>query len=182
MTFVNVGLGSWVTSYLDDRGSISSTQARWLPALIGLGLLPAALVGALAARGGRERRVVGASALGLAAVAVLLGVAASPVLIGVLLFALGWFSALPFGVILASVVGAGGAARAETQGVLTGAVNGLGFVAGSAAPPLAGAVKDASGSYVVAFSVLAVGAVVSLAATRGAFPSNRVAAAVPQHG
>jgi predicted MFS family arabinose efflux permease len=173
MTFVNVGLGAWVSAFLHDDLALSKSAAAWLTALIGCGLLPASIVGAVAARGGRERRVVVVSCVGLAAVPVVLAVGRPLGLVAVALFGLGWFSAFPFGVILGHVVAAGGAARAETQGILTGAVNGMGFVAGGIAPPLIGLVRDSTGSFAVAFLVLLIGPAVALAAGVHAFDAEQ---------
>ncbi len=178
MTFVNVGLGAWVSTFLRDGRGLSGSGAAWLTGLIGCGLLPASIAGAAAARGGRERQVVLVSCVGLGMVTLAMAIGRPLLLVGFALFALGWFSAFPFGVILAHVV-ASGEARAETQGILTGAVNGMGFVAGSISPPLIGFVRDATGSFALAFLILLVGPAVALAAAVRAFDAEPVRGLAP---
>ena len=53
MTFVNVGLGAWVNAFLEADQWVPAPAVTWLPALVGIGLLPASAAGAVAARGGR---------------------------------------------------------------------------------------------------------------------------------
>jgi NNP family nitrate/nitrite transporter-like MFS transporter len=157
-----VGIGTWVKVFGEDQRHFSSAETGALAALIGIGLLPASIAGGMIGRRVGASRIVVASSLGLAVALLLVAVARQPGLIAIGLLAVGWFSALPFGVILAS---AGRVARRPgdvSQGVLVGAVNGLAFLGGVVAPPVVGAIRDATGSFGPGFAVLLLGPAIAL--------------------
>jgi predicted MFS family arabinose efflux permease len=168
-----VGIGTWVKVFGEDQRHLSSGATSALAALIGIGLLPASVAGGIIGRRAGALRVVVASSLGLVAGTLLVAIPAGPALLGLGLLAVGWFSALPFGVILAS---AGRIARRPddvSQGVLVGAVNGLAFLGGVVAPPVVGAIRDATGSFGPGFLVLLLGPAIALLALRPLHRSPR---------
>ncbi len=103
-----------------------------------------------------------ASSVGLTISILLVAAPLAEPLLALGLVGLGWFSALPFGVILAS---AGKVARRPgdvSQSVLVGAVNGLAFVGGVVAPPVVGAIRDLTKSFSLGFAVMLVGPAIAL--------------------
>jgi len=159
-----VGVGTWIKVFAEDQRHLSATTAALLGVLIGIGLLPASVTGGVLARRIGPRSVIITSSLGVAGALLLVVAPVGQVVLAFGLLGLGWFSALPFGVVLAL---AGEAARAPdsvSQAVLVGAVNGSAFVGGAAAAPLVGALRDATGSFGPGFASLVSGPVIALVA------------------
>lgn len=159
----NVGIGAWIIVFVGEVHGLSGTGASALASLIGFGLLPASIAGALVAQRVGPRPVVlascGAMVLAIALVAAPLGIPG----LAVGLFMVGWFSGLPFGVILAlaRVTARGPGKRA--QGAMVGVINGIGVLAGVAAPPLVAVVSEVT-SFRVAFAAMLVGPAVGFVA------------------
>ena len=175
LTVAIVGVGSWIKVFAENERHLSSGDAAALASLIGVGLLPASLAGGIIGRRVGAARVIVASSLGLALSLALVALAQQQVVLALGLLGLGWFSALPFGVILASAGTFAGSSAEGSQGVLVGAVNGVAFVGGAVAPPLVGAIRDATGSFGPGFAVLATGpaiALVALSALRRSLPAG----------
>src|SRR5207237_5673328 len=95
--------GAWATASLEDAHGTSHATAALLASLIGWGIIPATIGGALAARRVGEIAVLHLTWLGLAGAVVLLAVPAPLAVFGVGLWLLGFASGLPMGVLLSLV-------------------------------------------------------------------------------
>lgn len=173
VTFANVGVGAWALVYAEDELGLSGGSAGAFVSLIGWGLLPASIVGVLAAGRAGPRAVLLSSAVALGIAVLLAALPVPPALVGAGLLALGWFSAFPFGVVLGLVASVLTGPGAQAQGAVVGAVNGLAFLAGSVAPPLVGAILDGTSSFTAAFLPLLAGPALAFAAARGALRGSR---------
>jgi predicted MFS family arabinose efflux permease len=162
LTLSIVGIGSWVTVFAHDQRQLSTTSAGDLASLIGVGLLPASLAGAIVARRVGAFAVIRASCIGLIVSIMLIATPLTAPFLALGLLGLGWFSALPFGVILALAGKVGEQSGSATQGARVGAVNGIAFVGGVIAPPLVGAIRDMTGSFGIGFFVLLIGPIIAL--------------------
>lgn len=152
----NVGIGAWIIVFAGEVHQLPEAGASALASLIGFGLLPASIAGALTARRVGPRAVVLASSAGMA---LAIALVAAPLRIpglAVGLFLLGWFSGFPFGVILALAGATARGAGRRAQGAMAGAINGIGVLAGVAAPPVVAVVSDVT-SFRGAFAVMLVG-------------------------
>jgi MFS family permease len=167
LTVANVGVGAWITVFVQEEHGVGESGAAVLASLIGFGLLPASVAGALVARRIGPRPVVLASCIAMVLSVVLIAVPLGLPALAVGLVLLGFCSGFPFGVILAL---GGATARGEgrrAQGAMAGAINGIAFLAGVVTPPLVGFVRDES-SFAVAFAFLVVGPLLALAAALAA--------------
>lgn len=162
----NVGVGAWAIVYATDARGASETGALLLASLVGWGLLPASVVGTRAATRFGTAAVVPVSAIGLAAAVVALTMPTPLAVTALALFAVGWFTGFPFGVVLALIARIVEAPGSQAQGPVAGAINGFAFLGAVVAPPLVGFVYDATDSWSVAFASLLIGPTVALAASR----------------
>ncbi len=160
-----VGASSWAIPYLTGERGVGDTGALLMASLVGWGLLPAAIAGGTLARRLSAVTVTTISACGLAVSLVLLAIDAPLPAVAAALFGAGWFTGLPFGVVLgliATVVEGGGG---RAQGPVAGAINGFAFLGSVISPPLVGVVRDGPGSYGAGFAALLIGPAVALAAS-----------------
>jgi sugar phosphate permease len=166
-TVVNVGAGAWATSFVKDEKGVAGFMASFIPSLIGWGLLPATILGALAAKRYGEVAILRVSAAGqILSVAVI----AAPGSVGsfaVGLFLLGFFTGFPTGVVLALVAKVVFGPSEAAQASLVGAVNMIAFFGATLAAAMVGAVKDATGHFELGFATLLLGPAVILVATAG---------------
>ena len=163
LTVANVGVGAWITVFVREEHGVAESGAAALVSLIGFGLLPASVAGALVARRIGARPVVVASCVWMVLAVVLI---AAPLGLPALAFGLlllGFCSGFPFGVILALGGATAPGEGKRSQGAVAGAINGIGFAAGVVTPPFVGFVRDES-SFQVAFAVLVVGPLLALVA------------------
>lgn len=163
LTVANVGVGAWITVFVREEHGVTESGAAAFASLIGFGLLPASVAGALVARKVGARPVVLSSCVTMVLSLVLIAAPLGLSTLAVGLVLLGFCSGFPFGVILAL---GGATARGDgkrAQGAMAGAINGIGFAAGVVTPPLVGFIRDEI-SFEIAFSVLIVGPVLALAA------------------
>jgi sugar phosphate permease len=164
LTVVNVGAGAWATSFVEDEKDVTGFLSSFIPSLIGWGLLPATILGALAARRYGELTVLRWSALGQILSVAIIASPGSVAKFAAGLFLLGFFTGFPTGVVLALV------ARvvigpSEAQATLVGAINMTAFFGATFAAAIVGVAKDATGHFEFGFATLLVGPATILAAT-----------------
>lgn len=163
LTVANVGVGAWITVFVREEYGVTESSAAAFASLIGFGLLPASVAGALVARKVGARPVVLSSCVAMVLSLVLIAAPVGLPMVAAGLVLLGFCSGFPFGVILAL---GGATARGDgklAQGAMAGAINGIGFGAGVVTPPLVGFVRDEI-SFEIAFAGLVAGPLLALAA------------------
>ncbi len=166
-TVVNVGAGAWATSFVKDEKDVTGFLASFVPSLIGWGLLPATILGALAARRYGELMVLRWSALGQIVSVVIIATPGSVTKFAAGLFVLGFFTGFPTGIILALVARVVIGPSEAAQSTLVGAINMTAFFGATFAAAIVGVAKDATGHFELGFATLLVGPIVILAATAG---------------
>ncbi|HKP19143.1 MAG TPA: MFS transporter [Gaiellaceae bacterium] len=164
-TIVNVGAGAWATSFVKDEKDVTGFLASFVPSLIGWGLLPATILGALAARRWGEVAVLRVAAVGQIASIGVIAAPADLTVFGLGLCLLGFFTGFPTGIVLALVAKIVFGPSESAQATLVGAINMAAFFGATLAPVIVGAIKDLTGHFELGFTTLLIGPVLILVAT-----------------